>query len=104
MENIDSDLNTPLIDTNANNILRRSTFIPTPENDHSEDEQSLKEMGFEEGMVKKVYLFLKPNNINEAIDLMSEINGIYQHDFYENPSPINHECFICKSEKQYHRD
>ena len=53
MENIDSDLNTPLIDTNANNILRRSTFIPTPENDHSEDEQSLKEMGFDEGMVYK---------------------------------------------------
>ena len=48
-----------------------------------------------------MYLFLKPNNINEAIDLMSEINGIYQHNFYENPSPINHECFICKSDKQF---
>ena len=61
-------------------------------------------MGFNEGLVKKVYLFLTPHNIDEAIELMSEINGIYQHDFYENPSPINHECFICKSEKQYHRD
>ena len=39
-------------------------------------------MGFNEAMTKKVYLFLKPRTIDEAIELMSEADGIYQHDFY----------------------
>ena len=62
-------------------------------------------MGFDEGMVKKVYLFLKPRNINEAIEMMSEVDGIYQHDFYEGRATSNiNLCYICKRERRFHRD
>ena len=62
-------------------------------------------MGFDGGMVKKVYLFLKPRNINEAIEMMSEVDGIYQHDFYECRATSNiNLCYICKRERRFHRD
>ena len=108
----DIKIDIPLIDTgsndneeNSNSFIRRSTFIQAIENDYSQDEHSLIDMGYDSRMIKKVYLFLKPNNINEAIELMSEVNGIYQHDYYEskNSSNINH-CYICKKERQFHRD
>ena len=82
---IDSLITSPLLDNGIPNeqssdtFIRRSTFIPTPKDAGSLDENSLTAMG----MVKKVYLFLKPRNINEAIEMMSEVDGIYQHDFYE---------------------
>ena len=111
---VDTKIDIPLIDaaSNDNNneersdsFIRRSTFIQSSENDYTQDEQSLIDMGYDSGMIKKVYLFLKPNNINEAIELMTEVNGIYQHDYYESraSSNINH-CYICKKEKQFHRD
>ena len=109
----DLHIDVPLIDAantangeeRSDSFIRRSTFIPTPENDYSLDEQALIDMGFDSGMVRKVYLFLKPNNINEAIELMTEVNGVYQHDYYESRSSsnINH-CYICKKERQFHRD
>ena len=83
-------------DDNANTAIRRSTYIPTPD-----DITLLKEMGFDGGMIRKVEIFLKPNNITGAIDLMTEVDGIYQHDFYDNKTNL---CFICKKEKKYHRD
>ena len=62
-------------------------------------------MGFDEGMIKKVYLFLKPNNIEEAIEIMMEVNEIYQHDYYEGrSSSINGRCYICKQDRQHHRN
>ena len=93
----DVHIDIPLIDAantaneeeRSDSFIRRSTFIPTPENDYSLDEQALIDMGFDSGMVRKVYLFLKPNNINEAIELMTEVNGVYQHDYYESRSSSN---------------
>ena len=83
----------------------RSTFIPTPKDAGSLDENSLTAMGFDGGMVKKVYLFLKPHNINEAIEMMSEVDGIYQHNFYEGRATSNiNLCYICKRERRFHRD
>ena len=109
----DVHINIPLLDAantaneeeRSDSFIRRSTFIPSQENDHSLDEQALIAMGFDSGMVRKVHVFLKPNNINEAIELMTEVNGIYQHDYYESraSSNINH-CYICKKERQFHRD
>ena len=58
-------------------------------------------MGFDEGIIRKVQIFLKPTNIYDAIELMTEVNGIYQHDYYDNKTNL---CFIFKKEKKYHRD
>ena len=65
----------------------------------------LKEMGYNERMVRRVYMFLNPRNINEAIEWMTEVNGLYQHDFYQSKaSPRSNICFICGKERKFHRD
>ena len=67
----------------SDSFIRRTSFIPSTENDTTQDEKSLIEMGFDEIMVKKVYMFLKPRHIIAAIELMTEVEGIMQHDYYE---------------------
>ena len=44
----------------------------------------LEEMGFNINMIRKMYLVLKPRNIEEAIDYMTEIDGVMQHDFHKD--------------------
>ena len=102
--NSNSDaINIPLIGERSDSFTRRSTYIPSPETDYAKDENTLKEIGFDEAMIKKVYIFLKPRNIDEAIELMTSIDGIYQHDFYECRANSNNKlCFICKKERQFH--
>ena len=102
--NSNSDaINIPLIGERSDSFTRRSTYIPSPETDYAKDENTLKEIGFDEAMIKKVYIFLKPRNIDEAIELMTSIDGIYQHDFYERRANSNNKlCFICKKERQFH--
>ena len=102
--NSNSDaINIPLIGERSDSFTRRSTYIPSPETDYAKDENTLKEIGFDEAMIKKVYIFLKPRNIDEAIDLMTPIDGIYQHDFYKSRTDSNNNlCFICKKERQFH--
>ena len=96
-------LNESISPSRTQSIVRR--FIQAKVSDHSQDIASLNQMGFDGGMVKKVYLFLKPRNINEAIEMMSEVDGIYQHDFYECRATSNiNLCYICKRERRFHRD
>ena len=40
-------------------------------------------MGFDKEMINKVYILLKPENVEKAISYMIKINGIYQHNFFE---------------------
>ena len=47
------------------------------------DIQLLKEMGYNEKVINKIYILIRPENIERAIDLMTPINGIYHHEFYE---------------------
>ena len=58
------------------------------------DMDTLLVMGYEAKMVRKVYIFLKPNDINEAIEYLSQEKGIYHHDFMERYGQ-NNKCFIC---------
>ena len=65
----------------------------------------LVQMGFDKKMINKVYILLRPPNIDRAIDFMSEVDGIYQHDFIESTNPKEKLlCFICKKPKQNHLD
>ena len=70
------------------------------------DIQILNEMGFDKIMINKVYILLKPENINIAIDYMTQIDGIYQHNFFKNniKSKDPNICFICKKHKSKHID
>ena len=74
-----------------------SKFDPKNTNDLEE----LILMGYDPKMVKKVYIFLKPVDINEAIDFLSEENGIYHHDFMERHGK-NDVCFICGKSAKNH--
>ena len=61
----------------------------------------LNDMGFDRLMVNKIYLLLKPKNIDKAIDFMIEKNGFYQHNFMPNTFP-EYLCYFCQKPRQYH--
>ena len=58
------------------------------------DMNTILSMGYNEKMIRKVYIFLKPGDINEALDYLSQQDGIYHHDFMERHGQKN-KCFIC---------
>ena len=64
----------------------------------------LEDMGYDKKMINKIYILLHPENIERAIDYMNEIDGIYQHDFFENHHKGKEKdlCFICKKPKRNH--
>ena len=67
------------------------------------DIEILNDMGFDRTMINKVYIILNPGNIERAIDYMTEINGIYQHNFLESTNPNEKNlCFICNNPEQNH--
>ena len=67
------------------------------------DIELLKEMGFEKKMINKVYILLKPANIQNAIEFMTEIDDKYQHNFMQSAKPEEKDlCFICKKPKENH--
>jgi hypothetical protein len=65
---------------------------------------SLREMGFDKKMINKVYILLMPPNIQTAIDYMTDINGIIQHNFFENRAGTTNRnlCYICKRPRNEH--
>ena len=64
---------------------------------------TLRDMGFDKKMINKVYILLNPPNIERAIDFLTEINGIYQHNFIQSTKPEEKSlCFICKRRRQFH--
>ena len=83
-----------------------SNFVETEGLNIKADIQLLQEMGYDKKMINKVYILLQPPNIERAIDYMSEINGIFQHDFVENHNPGNSKelCFICEKPRNSHLD
>ena len=69
------------------------------------DIELLNNMGFDKKMINKVYILLRPENIERAIDYMTELDGIYQHNFISNNNPNEKSlCFICKNPKNKHLD
>ena len=74
-----------LFDNSSNSITTQSeieNFIETNEGQNIKaDIQLLNDMGFDKKIINKIYVLLRPENIERAIDYMSEIDGIYQHNF-----------------------
>ena len=80
-------------------------FISSEDSDIIKADISLlKEMGYDKKLINKVYIIMSPPNIEEAINIMTPINGIYQHDFYENiyQSKNKNLCFICNQPRNRH--
>ena len=60
----------------------RDDIALNTETKYDEDVAILTEMGFNSSMISKVYIFLHPTSINQAIQFMTQENGKYQHNFY----------------------
>ena len=89
---------------NANEIQNRDSvntskvkFDPKIE----ADMKTILSMGYDEKMIRKVYIILKPSEINEALDFMSQEDGIYHHDFMETHGKAE-QCFICGKPPKNH--
>ena len=86
--------NSTLIDEEINEFL---------DNDEGQniknDIELLKSMGFEKKMINKVYILLRPENIERAIDYMTEIDGIYQHNFISS-SNRNENLYVLYAKNQ----
>ena len=97
---IDKSRNSTIIENEIDN------FLETNEGQNIKaDIQLLNEMGFDRKIINKVYIILRPENIERAIEYMSEIDGIYQHNFVASNNPKEKAlCFICKKQKQFHLD
>ena len=60
----------------------------------------LEDMGFNKLMIKKVYAYINPKSLEEAIQFMNKNNNnIYQHEFF--PYKDN-KCFYCEEEPKYY--
>ena len=72
----------------------------------TEDIQLLRDMGYDNRMINKIYILLHPESIERAIDYMTEIDGIFQHNFFENNyhTKDRNLCFICKKPRSCHLD
>ena len=112
----DNALETNLIEINENEDIQRDTvFYDKQINDFmvihegeqiTNDIQLLRDMGYDNKMINKIYILLHPESIERAIDYMTEIDGIYQHDFFQNnyQSKDRNLCFICKKPRRCHLD
>ena len=71
------------------------------EENNEKDINTLISMGFDRKMAKKIYVLLRPRNIDDAIYLLTQDDGKYHHYFIERHGKEN-ECFICGENKEKH--
>ena len=57
--------------------------------------------GYDKKAIIKLYIFVKPSNVNEAIHYLTKENGIYQHFFYDSSNKEDC-CEICGEKKIMH--
>ncbi|MCQ2821077.1 MAG: E3 ubiquitin protein ligase [archaeon] len=101
----------------SHNDLEQGNFQDAPSNEphrdsdpvledtsHDEEISLLFEMGFALPMITKVYIFLHPVNLEEAIRFMTQENGIYQHNFFQRHNSISNQCYICGERREIHMD
>ena len=102
------DVEDNLIDRKERNSIfiedEIENFLETNEGKNIKaDIEILKSMGYDKKMINKVYILLRPENIERAIDYLTEFNGYYQHNFISSNNPKEKNlCFICKKTGQFH--
>ena len=92
---------------NSNDSLSESIFSRESlltDTSYNQDFYILEDMGFNKIMIKKVYAFLKPNSLEQAINYMTEENGIYFHNFFKDYKHKRKTCYICGKPKENHSD
>ena len=90
------NINNEQFDPN-NSLLLNEKFDPK----FKKDMDYILSLGYDGKIMRKVYMFLKPNDINEALDYLNKEDGIYHHDFMETHGNKN-KCFICGEPPKNH--
>ena len=63
----------------------------------------LVEFGYDEVYSRRVFYYLHPEDIEEALNYMSEDNGIIQHRFIQDRRDIfSNKCYICGAHEKFH--
>ena len=63
----------------------------------------LQEFGYDNVYSRRVYYYLHPEDIDEALNYMSFENGIIQHQFVKDRRNIsNKKCYICNENEEIH--
>ena len=90
-------INDSLNDSTESNI----SFYKKLDDDSKKDILFLINSGYNKKQIIKLYILMKPSNVNEAIFNLSKENGKYQHPFF--PSRISNDiCEICGNQKNMH--
>ena len=104
----DLDFDIPEIENNdnTNKVISDKSDISLTVNDKfdkkfKKDIDILLSMGYDIKMIRKIYMLLKPSDINDALDYLKKENGIYHHEFMEKYGQ-NDKCFICGEPPKNH--
>ena len=62
----------------------------------------LQEFGYDSVYSRRVFYYLHPVDLEEALNYMAKENGIIQHRFVHNRNSINNTCYICGEERDIH--
>jgi len=60
------------------------------------------EFGYDSVYSRRVFHYLHPEDLEEALNYMAIENGIIQHRFVYNRNTSNHICYVCGKEKSIH--
>ena len=82
-------------------ISSNLTFYEKLNNETKKDILFLIKSGYDKKMIIKLYIFLKPANVNEAIHYLTKNKGIYQHIFFSS-SQNKDSCVICRKRRNMH--
>ena len=95
---VDLDDNLLEEDETLTKVIRESLVEDNKklEKDLSQNIEVLKDMGYEESFIRKIYMFAKPRSLEQAIDYMTLDNGKYNHNFIpDTKNSIGDLCYIC---------
>ena len=62
----------------------------------------LEEFGYSNIYSRRVFYYLHPEDLNEALNYMSIENNIIQHRFVKDRNPLNKLCYICGENEENH--
>ena len=90
---------------NNNNELKKSLFISNISNIDQMNPMILQltEFGFDNIFSRRVFHYLHPEDIDEALNYMAKENGIIHHRYIKNRRDLNNIlCYICGEKEEIH--
>ena len=89
------------IEININNEDRKSIFTSTKEEINPIVVQ-LQNLGYNKVYSRRVFYYLHPEDLEEALNYMAIENGIIQHRYIQGRYISNNICYICGEERKKH--